>query len=321
MDRYEVFLGQVKMGIQKKLGKDAQTEIATCWGNNGLKKDVLRIFKPDGKSVERVIPLIYLEPYFEKLQSGMTTMGEVSEDILRLLESGLPDDIDTDGDLGNYERVRGKIMFKVIHAAANDQLLKDIPHVRFLDLAVVFYLLLGQNETGQLVAPVYNACLREWGSNTEDLWEAAMVNTPRSLPAQIVPMKEMMAEIINGCMGDALDAEVAQFLLEGSEDESGMYVLSNRTGMYGAACMLYEGVLKAFSDSLGSDLLILPSSIHEALLIKDDGNRDYEECRAMVRGVNAEDVPLEDQLSDEVYRYIRETDEIVLAPGKTDGEP
>ena len=77
--------------------------------------------------------------------------------------------------------------------------------------------------------------------------------------------------------------------------------------------MLYEDTIKDFADKIGSDLIILPSSIHEVLILADNHTHEYEMFRDMVRHVNAEDVPKEDILSDELYLYRRgESSQIIL---------
>ncbi len=318
MDSYEKFLGQIRREIQKALGEDVQIEVFTCWRNNGIQEKALRISGTAGGLESCMMPVIYLRPYYEKLKCGMMTMKEVTGDILRLLELEPPEGLDLDEDLSDFGRMREKLLFKVIHAETNARLLEETPHMRFLDLAIVFYLMLDQNDAGQLVALIHNDHLKGWECGTKDLWEAARVNTPKALPAQIKSMKEVMMEMLKASLGSADDAELVEMLLEDENDEAGMYVLSNRTGTNGACCMLYEGVLKAFADRLGSDLIILPSSLHEVLLMKDHEGQDYETCRRLVKSVNEEEVPLEDRLSNEVYRYIRETDQIVMAQGKTE---
>jgi hypothetical protein len=43
--------------------------------------------------------------------------------------------------------------------------------------------------------------------------------------------------------------------------------MTNDRASHGAAAVLYENVLKQFADGIDRDLFILPSSIHELLLV------------------------------------------------------
>ena len=92
-----------------------------------------------------------------------------------------------------------------------------------------------------------------------------------------------------------------------------LYVLTNKQAVHGAAVMLYEGELRKVSDRLGGDLAILPSSLHEVLLAPWTGRADSRGLREIVRNVNRTEVPDEEQLSDQVYRYILSEDRIEIA--------
>lgn len=86
-----------------------------------------------------------------------------------------------------------------------------------------------------------------------------------------------------------------------------IYVLSNTYGITGAAVLLYPEELEKMSELLQSDLIILPSSVHEVLVVEDDGHIELSVYLNMVRSVNQEDVPEEDILSDNIYVYRRGT--------------
>ena len=89
-------------------------------------------------------------------------------------------------------------------------------------------------------------------------------------------------------------------------------MLGNRNGIKGAAVILYEGLLKEMAKSLESDLLILPSSIHEILVMAYDNEVDLFLIKDMVERINQSEIPLCDVLSNEIYRYSREKEEISM---------
>ena len=92
-----------------------------------------------------------------------------------------------------------------------------------------------------------------------------------------------------------------------------MYVCSNSQKVNGAGVILYKDLLKQFAEKTGSDFYILPSSIHETLLVPVSDQMEVEALRSMVREVNATQVAPEEVLSDNVYIYRREDDKISLA--------
>ena len=82
-----------------------------------------------------------------------------------------------------------------------------------------------------------------------------------------------------------------------------MYVLSNADKLNGAAALLDAKTMEDISEKLGGDFVVLPSSIHEVLLVKDDGNASLPELKNMVEEVNATQVAPEEKLTDSVYHY------------------
>ena len=87
------------------------------------------------------------------------------------------------------------------------------------------------------------------------------------------------------------------------KDETGMYVLSNFSRLYGAGVILYDGVLENCAKVLGGSFYILPSSVHEVIIVPDEGQMTKENLEAMVREVNATQVEEQELLSDYVYYY------------------
>ena len=81
-----------------------------------------------------------------------------------------------------------------------------------------------------------------------------------------------------------------------------MYVLSNQEKLYGAACMLYPEVLSAFGEICGRDFYVLPSSIHEVLLVFAEEGKE-KELKEIVTDMNRNHVAPEEVLSDSIYHY------------------
>lgn len=92
-----------------------------------------------------------------------------------------------------------------------------------------------------------------------------------------------------------------------------MKVLSNTKRLHGAVCMLYPGVLKEMADRMGGDFFILPSSVHETILLPDAGEGLNGALRQMIREVNSTKVAPEEVLSDTLYRYDRAMGRVMTA--------
>ncbi|MDF2540859.1 MAG: hypothetical protein K0S47_577, partial [Herbinix sp.] len=149
------------------------------------------------------------------------------------------------------------------------------------------------------------------GTTVDDMYEIALENTMKLFPASIRDMNEIILSMLNTGMEDMEDCQELKDLNIPTGEEPRMYVLSNNTGIYGAATLLYPGVLKEFVEKTGYDLFILPSSLHEIILVPVTSN-DYrvEDLKSMVSEVNQNNVPREDILSNNVYRFSRKENRI-----------
>ena len=68
--------------------------------------------------------------------------------------------------------------------------------------------------------------------------------------------------------------------------------------------------MKKFADNLGNDLFILPSSVHELILVPECDVRDPDYLTDMIAEVNDTQVSREEILSYSLYRYYRDEDEV-----------
>ena len=169
-----------------------------------------------------------------------------------------------------------------------------MPYVPFWDLAIIFDVLLERTESGQRTVDVTNKELTAWGTTKEELLFWAKKNTPRLYMAEISLLDDVVKSFSDGI---AWDGYFDGFMKEKEHD---FYVLGNRNGIKGAA------------KSLESDLLILPSSIHEILVMAYDNEVNLFLIKDMVERINQSEIPLCDVLSNEIYRYSREKEEISM---------
>lgn len=277
--------------------------------NNGTVHSALE-FREQG---EVVSVLIYLTPYFEDYNAGFS-LEELAQDIYssyqenkkhgRIFESGIW--------CNDYETVPDKVIYKLINYEQNKKLLEEIPHIRLCDLAIIFCLLVERSRDYLSTAVIHKEHMASWGMDTQTLMELADKNTKRLLPAKIRNISDVMKEIASNYVGDDSKKSVLEDMLSTPGDIS-LYVLSNHMSRNGAIAMAYEGMLKDFATELDHDLIILPSSIHEVLLVPYEEELCMEELKEMVRHVNRTEVAKEEVLSDNVYIYRRKTDKISIA--------
>ena len=163
-----------------------------------------------------------------------------------------------------------------------------------------------------MTAVIHEHLLSTWNINVQDLCRLASENTPRILPVNLKEMNQILLDISKNHFENP-DIQIFMEEMLQEPQPNPLYVLSNASGLHGACAMLYDNVLKNFADTLKQDLIILPSSIHEVLLLPMEDETDLRELSDMVTQINHEEVPLEDRLSYNIYHYSRAQNQITIA--------
>ncbi len=238
-------------------------------------------------------PVVYLDSLYDMHLAG-SSVEQIGNLVVARLSADLPLSLELIRDLHTFEGAKHKIVFRLVSRDSNRELLKEVPWMPFLDLAVIFYIYLGVRDDQHISSIVKNSQAKLWRKTPDDLMRLALINTPRLYPHHLSRLEQLLFGWDDDELLHFPDASIPP-----------LYLLTNASGINGAACLLYEDIIKNFADTLCSDLIILPSSIHEVLIVPDSHETPYEMYRRMVRSVNAEDVPTEDILSDQIYLYRR----------------
>ncbi len=306
---YETFLETVKNSLKETLGTEFSLSLQSVQKNNGLLLDGLCI----GKAGERAAPTIYLNQFYQEFRFGRP-LEDILSDILSLYHSSLLTGSPPFEELLLPDQVKNKVIFRLINKTANEELLNIIPHIPYpgLDLALVFCLTLQKTEDSLMTALIHNSHLNTWGFSTDDLFLAAKTNTPRLFPARIRSLSQVITDIARETVEKELEEALEEFFLTPPLSPP-MFVLTNSTGMNGASSLFYEGILKDFANANDSDLIILPSSIHEVLIIPYSDSISLEELGDTVFSINQEEVPEEDRLSNHIYYYSKSENNLTIA--------
>ena len=254
-----------------------------------------------------IAPVIYLDDLYSYYTMGSITVSDAVETVMKTYEKSQINSVDM-SDFLNFEKIRDSIVYKLINKTKNEKLLEDVPHVDMLDLAIIFCVLCPSiSENGMASVTIHNNHMQMWNIDVNELYEAAKKNTPKLLPARLTSMEEMLFGMKENLGMSNEDFE------ELPETDIPMYVLTNSVKTSGAACILYENTLKSFAEKIDGDVVILPSSIHETILIPASLKDNMTDLIAMVREVNATQVSPDEVLSDNVYVYNRGINEIQKA--------
>lgn len=197
--------------------------------------------------------------------------------------------------LMDYENMKEKLSVEVISADANADLLANVPHDRMEDLAVVYRFVMESSEDGRASILVTNNLMDRMGVSHEQLRADALENSPEIRPAVIQGMNEVMKEMMG--------PEAYEMFGIPDDTEEMMFIATVPDKNSGAGVLAYQDFMDQAAEKIGGDFFILPSSIHEILLVPDDGQKGADELKAMVMDVNATQVSPEERLSDNVYHY------------------
>ncbi len=283
---YSDFLSTVVFLVRQQLPDGTEPALHTVLKNNDTKLDALTIRK-DGSSVA---PTIYLQSCYDSYCAGRD-LSDIVREILSVYENSLPEEVPDLTFFTDYSKVKEKLALKLINYERNRALLQDVPYRPFLDLAVVCYCLLSESEEGNATVLIKNAHLKTWGIEKDTLFQDASKNAPELLSSEILDMQSILKDVF-----DADDITPSGRL----------FVLSNRLRLNGASCLLYDDVLREFSDETKSGFYVLPSSIHEVILMPEKERTASEEALTrMITEINRSEVPETDVLSDHAYYYDR----------------
>ena len=206
-----------------------------------------------------------------------------------------------------FDFARSRIALRIVNPRQETELLRSLPHLPCMDLAFIFVVFFNRDPHAQMTAAVRTSHLEQWGIAPEELLPIAAANSPRCMPPHLESIADLLG-ISEDAMEKALLTKPDSDAVSAGREESPLYVLTTRQGIYGAAAMLYPGILRSFAAAAGDDLYIIPSSVHEVLLQAKGGAPDVQDMNAIIREINAGEVQPKERLSDHVYLYSREKD-------------
>lgn len=288
---YSEFTKAVVEGIKAYLPEsfaDASVEICTVIKNNNMKLKGLVISNEDNN----VVPTIYLEQFYEKYKAG-EGMDDVMASIASLrLKSETKEDFGAK-DIIDFEKVKDRIIPRLVNLKWNKLSLTQKPHTILCDLAITYHILLGEKD-GVMSVPIGYDLMNRWKITENDLYEIALKNQPRLCPTKVRSMREVISHMAGFDVGADIPADDT------------MFVITNKQQVNGAAALLDKEAMNKVVDTIGEDFIILPSSIHECIIVRGAGNEDIETISSMINEVNETQVSLEERLSDHPYKYSKE---------------
>ena len=297
------FAIKVKIELQSVLGEEYMVDINENCKMNGVKKWAVTIHKDSN-----IAPTIYLEAFYKNFCSGQEFEKIIDDIVMMYRESAPSEDVDMSNFM-KFELIKDKICFKLCNTDKNCEILENIPSIPFHDLSIIFYVLVSNELFGSGQILIRNEHLKLWNVKVSDLMACAKTNTPQLLNIKLSNIIDVMKNILR--RNDGLsEKEISDYSLA-DRDECFMWVLSNEDGFNGAASILYPNALDDIYDTVGKSYFVIPSSIHELIVVPDkdgvegDESWNFRCCQLldMIHQVNESEVPEADILSDNLYYY------------------
>ena len=296
------FLNYIEQHILEYLPKDyagANISIRNIQKGNGLELSGLQVKRLN----ENIVPIIYMNAYY-----GEYLGGESMETILQRIAT---ENLEARKNISNidavpmsfdFENLKGRLFVRAWDTEANRRYLKGKPHMEQGAFSSTYHLLVSEGDENEQTIAVTNEIMGHWGIGVQQLHEAAMENMQKILPPALWSLEELTESLFHkdGVLSSNL-MDKERINMETSFLP--VYVLTSVSQSYGAGYMFDHGLLEEISKKMGEGYYVLPSSVHEVLLVPRRDSMPVEQLKDMVYTVNRSQVSPEERLSDQVQYY------------------
>ena len=198
-----------------------------------------------------------IDKFYDAMENGRS-YDEVVDKAVDVVTNGITQRPDFDiNSLSDYSQMKEKLAMEVVSAEANKEMLETVPHQNIEDMAVVYRLVLNSDDEGRASILLTNQLIESMGVTPEQLHADAMENAPQIKPVEIKGMREVMAEMMG--------------LFPVAPEDEKIYVATVPDKVHGAGVLAYQNFMDQAAERAGGDFFILPSSIHEILIVPDNG--------------------------------------------------
>ena len=298
------FIDELKMSLLDHLPVDisenATLEIREVLKGNDQKLTGLIIGEPD----INIRPTIYIDRCIEEYRHG-EPIDEILQKIAdQYVEIRDPDMRDFDIDkITIFDEIKDRLATKVVNTEMSKEYLSEVPYKEFGDLAVICQIRFKEIDGSLASTTVNDHFLDKWGVSFDEVLDIALKNDHELTKPQLAPMDKIMM-----CLMLGEDYHQEGFLPEPTESDVKMYVLSTADKVNGAKLLNQQEILDEIASFTNSNLIILPSSIHEVIVVPENEQLPYNvtELNQMITEINNNEVRPDEVLSDHAYHYSKD---------------
>lgn len=297
---YPEFREEIFYILKKIVPKDVQITLRCVTKLNGCRRYGISF----GAADSNFAPTIYLEPFYHSFLQGRD-IEVLAKELLGCYEEEagqMPEGIQC---LECFDNVRTDIYLKLIHTEENSVLLEDTPHIPFMDFSVVPYLEVRTDTGFKGSVQIKEEHLSLWQITKEEVMSCAMCNTREKKGICCISMNEML----HLCMQGTEERDLEDI-------GKGMLVLTNRERYLGAVVVWFSDVTDQIGKTLQESYYMLPSSIHEWIIVPKSSAPDEERLLDIVRDINDTEVSAEEILSYNLYFFDAASQKINICQNK-----
>ena len=302
----EEFMNDVIKALKMKLGEGYRIFPKEQRKNNELVLYGICIHKEN----ESICPVVYPEQFILPYIVGVLDAEKIADILLEQCRQGKISQ-DAAAYLGDFKLMKDKVRIRLVNYGANSSELEGVPHRKFLDLAITYYLdmqadLAGQNGAGA----VTNTLMDIWGISEDELYRLGM----ESLLAEDTFHTTDIFDVIRQSAQEEQDTQLEEAIaeLQKDHDRPKMYVVTNQGRFYGANCLLNTSFLQEMAENSGCSLMVYPSSVHELVILPQKNGYENRMGTKDIQEINYEHLPKDEWLSNSIYRYDREKREVSI---------
>ena len=289
--------------------RGATVEVLERAKNNDILLHGLTIRK--GDKDREAVPVIYLEPYYDAHRFEGKDMEDIMHEIARDYQKIARDIPDFDLPEMTPEGIRDKLFVKLVNTRYNQERLKDLVSLPVDGgFSLTVYIDMDTPRKDAMIQ-ITKDMASQMNFDEREMIQTAMRNTVQAHPAELVEMKKVMMDISGLRKLEPRDNLLQDHPLP-AEDLS-MLILSNSDKFFGATALFYPEVQAQVADATGGSYYILPSSVHELIVLPDNGTFEERELARMVQSVNSCEVRPEEQLGNKVLYYNAAMDRLMVA--------
>ena len=289
--------------------ENAEFQVMQMNKNNGVQMVGVQVRLQE----ENVCPVVYVEPFFNEISLGEPVEKVMNEIAKCMEEAGNAPFVHNGINPMDYDSVKEHLAVMLVNTQANKRMLQEMPHENIEDLSAICYVDFPvESNDGKATMKVKNEYLKMWNVDAKEMFHQARANTQPVNTPILQSMDEMMLSIFNeeGHATNLLDENV-DF---GFRSHDMLYALTNVEKQYGASMITQPEVLNKLEQLFPEGFYVLPSSVHEVLIVPDNGEMEPKMLGEMVREVNKNEVERQEVLSDRVYSYDKEKHQIRQEP-------